>query len=64
MKLRFGGENIYLVDDELSLADLVLGKDLSYEYYYSSQLINAIFRESIDPINSCEFVCLCGNWGL
>ena len=33
VKLRFGGENIYLVDDELSLADLVLGKDLSYEYY-------------------------------
>ena len=24
VKLRFGGENIYLVDNELSLADLVL----------------------------------------
>ena len=28
VKLRFGGENIYLVDNELSLADLVLVKDL------------------------------------
>ena len=41
VKLRFGGENIYLVDNELSLADLVLVKDL----------ISILFHSLKDTVN-------------
>ena len=76
VKLRFGGENIYLVDNELSLADLVLVKDLISTLFHSLKdtlnfkgfknisYVTEVSFEKQDPNNSSEFVCLRWNWRL
>ena len=76
VKLRFGGKNIYLVDNELSLADLVLVMDLISTLFHSLKdtlnfkgfknisYVTEVSFEKQDPNNSSEFVCLRWNWRL
>ena len=52
VKLRFGGENIYLVDNELSLADLVLVKDLILTLFIAWQILKGFKNISYVTIRS------------
>ena len=52
VKLRFGGENIYLVDNELSLADLVLVKDLISTLFIAWQILKGFKNISYVTIRS------------